>query len=154
MENSKEIFMTKNIQIESKCEKMMDEYLMLDKNQVVPLKLTLHLLSCQKCRSEVHYFSLAEKIAAKELKSDADLKAPAIKEEASKNPISMTKWIVGGIIMMIFLMFFGVESKNATQELQVLFYIFFAVAVCAYCSVFIATNLDFFIKKIDKCKLA
>ena len=154
MENSNGIFIDGKMKSEQKCEKLMEEYLMLDKNQVVPLHLTLHLLCCKKCRSEVHYLSLAEKIAAKELKADAGLKSPAIKEEASKPPISMTKWIVGGALMMIFLMFFGVTSKNATPELQVLFYIFFAAAVCAYCAVFIATNLDFFIKKIDRLNIA
>ncbi len=148
MENSNGIFIDGKMKSEQKCEKLMEEYLMLDKNQVVPMHLTLHLLCCKKCRSEVHYLSLAEKIAAKELKADA------VNEEAPKNPISMTKWIIGGALMMIFLMFFGVTSKNATPELQVLFYIFFAAAVCAYCAVFIATNLDFFIKKIDRLNIA
>ena len=149
MENSKEIGTTKNIKIERKCEKNMETYLLLDKNEVVPLSVTLHLLLCKSCRTEVHYLSLAERTAAKTLKEKLPECNATKKMEAPKNPISMTKWIVGGATLTIFLLFFGVTAKSATPELQLLFYIFFAAAICAYCAVFIATNLDFFIKKID-----
>jgi len=135
------------------CEKMMDKYLSLDKNEVVPLRLTLHLLKCQKCRTEVHYLSLAEKIAAKPLKER--FTAQGLKSTVKnvipqmKNPITMTKWVIGGIIMTLFLLIFGIASKNCAPELQLLFYIFFAFVVSSYCAVFIAKNLDYFIKKFN-----
>lgn len=141
---------SKNIKI---CEKMMDSYLALDKNEVVPFKLSLHLLSCQKCRTEVHYLAKAEKIVSKQLKEQSTI--PEVANPLSdilkdiKNPISMAKWIWGGIIMIIFLMIFGIACKNCAEELQVVFYIFFAMSICAYCAVFIASNLDYFIKKIN-----
>lgn len=139
-------FMKNNSEI---CEKIMNSYLLLDKNEVIPPKISLHLLTCQKCRTEVHYLSLAEKIAAKPLKTKL-----LPEKQIKRKPISMTKWVLCGSIMMIFLMIFGITSKNADSELQVTFYIFFALAICVYCAVFIASNLDYFIKKIDTLHIA
>ena len=33
------------------CNSVMEEYLSLDKGERIPLPITLHLLSCKKCRN-------------------------------------------------------------------------------------------------------
>lgn len=142
--NKREVFMKNENDL---CDKYLDEYLELDKNEVVPIKLTMHFLKCQKCRTTVHYLSKAEKLAA-------DILNVKTSEVISKknNPISMTKWVVGGIIMIILLVLFGVECKTSSSNLQIAFYMTFSIAVCAYCAFFVAINLEYFIKTIKKNK--
>ena len=43
------------------CEKVMNNFLELDKNQKIPLHITAHLLFCKECRSKVRVLTLAEK---------------------------------------------------------------------------------------------
>ena len=51
-----------------KCNKIIERYLMLDKHQMIPFDITLHLLFCKKCRLEVVKLVAAEKTAAATLK--------------------------------------------------------------------------------------
>ena len=46
----------------------MDRFLELDKNERLPLGVTIHLLYCKKCRTEVRLFTMAEKVCAQPLK--------------------------------------------------------------------------------------
>ena len=46
------------------CEERMNEFLMLDKNERIPLRVTLHLLKCAKCRSEVRLMTMAERVCS------------------------------------------------------------------------------------------
>lgn len=141
---------------------MMDRYLRLDKNQRLPFIMTLHLLACRKCRTQVRLLSLAEKVAAGPLKIPvplddttitAVLKQIGTTYPATRNPISLEKWIVSGILMIVFLLIFGVITNNASsQELLIAFYLMFAVLVTGYCALFIGCNMDFFVKKIETFK--
>ncbi len=130
------VFSSKN---QSLCEHVMNEFLLLDKGEALPLKLSLHIIGCKKCRTEVRYLSLAEKVAAKKLKA-----APE-----NIKPVTMTQWVVCGILMTLMLLFFGVFSQNRSPALQIGFYLVFAVVLCSYCALFVAKNLDYFLKKFD-----
>jgi len=50
-----------------KCEKAFDRYLSLDKNQAVPLRVSLHLLCCPVCRTAVRTLTRAERALARPL---------------------------------------------------------------------------------------
>jgi len=145
-----------------KCERTMNSFLELDKNERMPLSMTAHLLRCRSCRRQVHYLTLAEKIAAHPLKIASPLsdeKINSIMKEADpswsekflrKNPVSMVRWVVCGILMVLFLMCFGFVSKYVNSEvLQVSFYLVFAIFIVCYSAIFVGSNLDFFVKKID-----
>lgn len=124
-----------------RCEKMMDKFLMLDKHERIPIDVTLHLLRCKKCRSQVRYLTKAEKIASSTLKTSA----------SRIKPVSMKKWIVCGILMMILMMSYTFSAaKFVNETANAFFYILFGFVVTAYCAIFIAANLDFFVKKIEK----
>lgn len=145
----------------SRCDATMNSYLQLDKNEHVPLALTLHLLTCKKCRRMVKLLSLAEKAYAAPLQIEVPLTdstlesvmqkvAPEISADKLKNPISMLNWIVGGIVMIVF-MFTLIPILTATPQtknLLLAFCIVFACCVTAYCAMFIASNIDFFVKRI------
>lgn len=143
----------------------MNEFLALDKNERMPFSMTMHLLMCRSCRRQVHYLNLAEKIAARPLKvasplSDAELNNIMKEADPSwsekflrKNPVSMVRWVVCGILMVLFLLCFGLVSSFMHSEvLQISFYLVFAAFIVCYCAIFVGSNLDFFVKKIETLK--
>ena len=146
----------------SKCDKMMDKFLMLDKQERIPLDVTFHLLQCKKCRTQVRYLSKAEKYASEPLKVSVpitDSKISAILKTANPRwstenfkikPVSMAKWIVCGILMLLFMTTYTfTAAKLGNEEANIFFYITFGIVITAYCAIFISSNLDFFIKKIS-----
>ena len=147
---------------QSRCDKMMDKFLLIDKHERIPLDVTLHLLRCKKCRTQVRYLTKAEKFASAPLKinvpvTDSKIKEIlrqsnfAIKIENNKiKPVSMKKWIFCGILMIFLMLSYTFYAAKMGNEAAIaFFYIIFGIVVTAYCAIFIAANLDFVIKKID-----
>ncbi|MBQ9205242.1 MAG: hypothetical protein IJ158_00835 [Treponema sp.] len=133
------------------CEKMMENFLSLDKNERIPLKVTLHLLACKKCRSEVHALTLAEKYAAEPLRAKSFRETL---ENMSVKPVSMTKWIIWGVVMIFLMVTFGlILNRLDRASFAIIFNVIFGVLITVYCALFVATNMDFFVKKIDKMQL-
>jgi hypothetical protein len=147
-----------------RCEEVMERYLALDKDERIPFSITMHLLSCKKCRSQVRLMTIAEKTAAEPLKISVPLDDSTITEvikvindkyqiKPVENPISIHNWILGGILMILLMTVFGVFTNNNTsRELVISFYLLFGAIITAYCAIFIASNMDFFIKKIHTLK--
>lgn len=152
---------------QSRCDEMMDKFLVLDKHERIPLDVTLHLLRCKKCRTQVRYLTKAEKLAAAPLKIAVPITSAEISEIIKKvspsllgkktkaKPVSMKKWISYGILMFLLMLsytFYAAKINN--DAANAFFYIIFGVVVTAYCAIFIAANLDFFIKRIEKSQIA
>lgn len=149
----------------SKCNTIMDEYLMLDKGERVPLHITLHLITCKECRKQIKLLRLAEKAAAAPIQipvpvTDSTILnimkeiSPEYETEAEKNPITLTKWIAGGIIMIALMMTFSFLPKTfINTELTVSFYLLFAAVITTYCATFVGSNMDFFVKKINTLRV-
>ncbi|MBQ0052548.1 MAG: hypothetical protein KBT11_10895 [Treponema sp.] len=148
---------------EKKCEQIMDKFLMLDKHEHIPIDVTVHLLTCQKCRTQVRYLTLAEKYTAEPLKISGPITDSRINAILSAinpkwttdnfklKPVSMVRWIVCGILMILFMLSFTIFAEKVSSEFfSTVFYIIFGLFVTAYCSLFIGANLDFFIKKIER----
>ena len=148
---------------EKECNRIMDIYLGLDKGERVPLEVTLHLLTCSKCRKQVKLLKNAEKLTRAPLEVPVPIDDEAIisvmkkidpNYSLSKNPISITKWIVGGVAMILFMLTFGLSSfQEANTGFLISFYILFAVAITSYCALFVGTNMDYFIKMINTKKI-
>lgn len=134
-----------------KCEKIMDEFLSLDKYERIPLRITLHLLTCRECRSQVHYLTLAEKYASSPIRPH---QIKDMLETIEAKPVSMTKWIVSGILMILLMVIFGIFlNKIDRTGFAIIFNIMFGVLVTVYCALFVGTNMDFFLKKSSKFRL-
>ena len=142
------------------CKTTMNTFFELDKNERLPVKITLHLLRCKKCRSLVRSLTLAEKASSKSLlqtKIPTDDSVISIMQHIEKqtfvpsqqHQVSLAKWIIGGIFMIGLMLFFNF-STNKSPSLTLLFAIVFSGIVCAYCAIFVGSNLDFFVKKIQK----
>lgn len=149
-----------------KCEEIMTEYISLDKNEHIPLKLSLHFLFCEKCRTQVKMLAAAEKAASAPLKLQVPLTddsiagvmnrvAPDAYRRMIEKPISMRRWIVSGISMiaLLFVPFLLTDRLNS-RNLSIAYSLLIALFVTVYCCVFVFGNIDFFIKKIStKIKL-
>lgn len=144
------------------CNEIMDKYLALDKGEKVPFEVTLHLLTCSKCRKQVQVLKNAEKISRAPLElavpmDDFSIEAVMAKIDPNyrnaKNPISIAKWIVGGIAMILFMLTFGLSNYGfASKAVIISFYTLFAICVTAYCAMFVGTNMDFFVKMLETTK--
>ena len=133
------------------CEKRMDEFLSLDKYERIPLKVTLHLLTCKKCRSQTRHLTLAERYASEPIHVSITEKL----ENMEVEPVSMRWWILLGVVMMLLLATFGVFLNRLDHNsFAIIFNVIFGVLVTVYCTLFIGTNMDFFVKKIERIQTA
>ncbi len=149
---------------EKKCEEMMNTFYMLDKDERIPAKVSLHLLCCKECRTKVRMLTKAEKLAAGEFKKVSatdtedviDIINTANPYWMNKiKPVSMTNWVVSGIIVFTLFMIFGFYVQiNNFDRLYIANQIAFGVSVCLYLGIFVAVNMDFFVKRINRVKLA
>lgn len=145
----------------NKCEEIMNSYLMLDKNERVPLNITIHMIKCRKCRNQIRLLSLAEKYLAeplniqvpltdKSIEKVLDSIPPKIYRKIMSKPLSMAGWITGGIIMFLcFIIFMTFIPMMETKDLSLIYSLMIAVIVTAYCTMFVISNIDVFIKKIS-----
>ena len=147
-----------------KCEKYMNQFLMLDKRQALPLALSFHLLCCKKCRTQVRLMELAEKKAAKPLFIPVpftDDKLLRTMKSIDPNfdpqnicPVSFSKWVIAGIglisAFVIFALLDAVPLISAGMTVAV--YSVFSISITLYCALFIFSNLDFFVKKVENIK--
>lgn len=141
------------------CEEYMDQYLMLDKNEKVPGTLTRHFLTCKKCRNEVKALVQAEKLAARPLKIKTPVESKTIENAVKeldpnynpyKNRVHIWGWILFGVLLIACLTTFGIITPvYQSDSSQVFFYLAFAGTICGYCALFIGSNLDFFVKRIE-----
>lgn len=144
-----------------KCEEIMNSYLLLDKDERVPLKLFMHLVFCRKCRQQIKMLSYAEKQISAPLNiqtpiTDASIKnvmlkiAPEVYEKMIQKPISISGWIVGGVVMIALLFFSVFVTKNMHSEsISLVYGLLIAALVTGYCALFICSHVDIFVKKIS-----
>lgn len=139
------------------CDVTMERYLSLDKGERLPLSVTAHLLICERCRNEVRFFRKAENSAESNSQvgiTDKSISAVMEKiyasEEQSKNKVSLSKWIIGGIAIVVLFLAFAIFSHGTNSSaLKLCIYIELAVLITVYCALFIRSNMDFFVKLIN-----
>lgn len=144
----------------NKCEDFLNQYLMLDKGERVPLRISLHLLGCKKCREQIKLLKLAEKEISAPLKIEMPVTDASIQKVLSQvhmpqkdrfyKPLPFAGWIIGGILMIALLF----SSLFSTQEMQnrslsIWYALTIAGCVTAYCAVFVCSHIDLFIKKLS-----
>lgn len=144
----------------NKCEDFLNQYLMLDKGERVPLRISLHLLGCKKCREQIKLLKLAEKEISAPLKIETPVTDASIQKVLSQvhmpqkdrfyKPLPFAGWIIGGILMIALLF----SSLFSTQEMQnrslsIWYALTIAGCVTAYCAVFVCSHIDLFIKKLS-----
>lgn len=147
--------------MQTKCEQIMNEYLALDKNQRVPLKISKHLLTCEHCRSKIKLIATAEKQISAPLKVEANKTDSSIEAVMSEiNKIEMEKirkhqlpviwWVIFGLIMIVLLVgatqyIRGFNNNYITSTYALLL----AGCIIGYTAVFVYSHIDAFVKKIS-----
>ena len=142
---------------DEKCTQIMDSFLKLDKDERIPLKTTMHLLSCRNCRTQVRLMTKAERLAEAPLHFTAPVSNESLWNTIKNlnpswklelKPVSFAKWLWGGILMILFLILFAVFIRGTQNESYLIaFYLVFAGCICLYTAVFVGSNMDFFVKK-------
>ena len=145
------------------CEDYMNQYLELDQNERIPLGLSWHLLTCRECRNQIMALAHAQKIAKEALRipspvNNAQITSvvrqidPAYTPKQQRMPFF--QWIIAGVVLVAILIYVTVfMGRNTAGSLSFFLYMGLALMLTGYCAVFVATNLDFFIKKIKTIKL-
>jgi len=158
------------------CATAFERYLSLDKDESIPLSITLHLFHCPACRTCVRQLSKAERVVAEPLSVltaqvpswDAGPMDPVVAaamarirssgltvetERAGNHQVSLSRWLIAGMALAGGFIAFpfsplGQWSRVAYgNAFSVPFYVLCGVAVTVYCGVFVGTNIDFFVKK-------
>ena len=76
--------------------------------------------------------------------------SPESYNKITKNPISMTNWIISGIITILLLCASVIfASKFNSSTLTFIYTLISGTAIITYCCAFVISNIDFFIKKIS-----
>ena len=166
-----------------KCKRRFDKYLSLDKGEIVPFRVALHLLFCAKCRTAARAMRQAERLLRRDMESgpiseekpaarpspdpiveaalrqieEAGLACP---QPAAAGRVSLKKWVAGGAALILCLAAFpftamgGWASGALGIRFLLSFYTLTGIAVAVYTAAFIGCNLDFFVKRIESCKKA
>lgn len=153
------------------CEKAFDRYLALDKNERVPFRVTMHLLTCPVCRTSVRTLTRSEVFLASSFVEgtvDFEVEDPIIAAALTRitaagflweSPIledkhvSLSRWIVSGLILgggfaLVPFSSIGIWSQEVFgAAFSVPFYLIFGLIFTMWCGMFIGSNIDFFIKK-------
>ena len=118
------------------CEKIIEDYLLLDRGEAVPLKLWTHLLFCKDCRTEVRFLNLADTACTKPLKIERKKEEslaktiisriqndPECKEIFVPKELTLKNWIISGLIMLLpcFLQSIFIRKTHKSPFLSILF---------------------------------
>ena len=143
------------------CSRIMEKYLSLDKNQKVPLEVSSHLLKCRKCRKQVRALRIAERVSAESFSFEAPLEDNLIQSVLTQiDPKTAKKmnyqekifglWTTSGIVLIFAFVLVVFAAKNfQNRDLLMAIATVIAGFVTVWGVLYIATNVDFFIKRIN-----
>lgn len=141
---------------EEKCNEMMDSYIGLEKGDKVPAAITWHLLTCKKCRKEVHTLNHAKKLVTKPLHEHPPVEADSITDimkkldknyAPKKHSVPLIYWIIIGIILIIALVAMClVVSKVSLKIFRFILIITITGSIVTYAMLFVGYHIDLFIK--------
>lgn len=142
-----------------RCEKVMTRYLLLDRGAMLPIAVRRHLMYCAKCRQTIASLKMAERVAAAPLAVTAPVTEEAVNAVLKRagvarpqkmwpGPMTMPSWIIVGILMLVSMAVFVLETGGSSSSLQDLAVgLVFALVVTLYCVAFVTGNIDYFVKK-------
>lgn len=158
------------------CDEAFNRYLELDKNERVPLRVTLHLFACPACRTGVRRLSRAERVlasphavsaqgafssasddaavlSAMERIRAAGLAYPPSQDDEGR--VSLSRWIGSGLGLVFGFAIIPFSAIGEWSRLafgtsfSIPLYLLCGIAVTTWCGVFIGSNIDFFVKKFN-----
>ena len=142
------------------CENYLEQFYSLDKQERIPLGLSVHLLFCRECRSIVRNLTKAEKILGEKSTQPSSENSQTIssvlKGIKSSNldyhghheeKISLRKWAVSGsilllctVLMILLMVIDGEKTVFVTGTISL------SAIMCIWCGLFVGNNMDYFVK--------
>lgn len=147
---------------QKQCDKAMDVFFSLDKSERFPLWLTLHVLLCEECRTKVRLLTIAERTLQNDAISRLTISTATLEEiearlditETEIKNISTKNWIVGGVFVIATILLSAIFTSSLVSDAMMLMAIYLTMGcfVALYCGLFVAGNIDFFIKQNEKIR--
>lgn len=150
------------------CEKAMNIYCALDKNESLPLALSVHVLFCPRCKRLIDQMEAATLLDNRITSSDQNAtfvkqtmyKIEKIQKQSQIGEPDLTKKHVFGFLLFlaaILVPFVVLPTLKIGQQLIDSLGIFFVLplgalcglTVCIVCALFIIKNSKYFIKRFD-----
>lgn len=141
---------------EEKCDEIMDTYIGLEKGDKVPAAITLHLLTCKKCRKEVQTLNHAKKLVTKPLHEHPPVEVDSITDimkkldinyAPKKHSVPLIWWVIIGIILIIAMVAMClVVNRLSFRIFRFILLITITGSIIAYAMLFIGYHIDLFIK--------
>ena len=138
----------------------MEKFYQVDKNHILPVQISAHLMICSECRKKVRLLTKAEKLISSDLKQTVDADSEevtrivnnAMKQQKDFIKVSFRSWGVSAAILLFFYVFLSIVSQDTDPMIQFAVNTFTGISLSCFIMSFIASNLDIFIKKTDKFK--
>ena len=146
--------------MKEKCQHIMEKFYQVDKNHILPVQISAHLMMCSECRKKVRLLTKAEKLISSDLKQTVDADSEevtrivnnAMKQQKDFIKVSFRSWGVSAAILLFFYVFLSIVSQDTDPMIQFAVNTFTGISLSCFIMSFIASNLDIFIKKTDKFK--
>lgn len=146
--------------MKEKCQHIMEKFYQVDKNHILPVQISAHLMICSECRKKVRLLTKAEKLISSDLKQTVDADSEevtrivnnAMKQQKDFIKVSFRSWGVSAAILLFFYVFLSIVSQDTDPMIQFAVNTFTGISLSCFIMSFIASNLDIFIKKTDKFK--
>ena len=146
--------------MKEKCQHIMEKFYQVDKNHILPVQISAHLMMCSECRKKVRLLTKAEKLISSDLKQTVDADSEevtrivnnAMKQQKDFIKVSFRSWGISAAILLFFYVFLSIVSQDTDPMIQFAVNTFTGISLSCFIMSFIASNLDIFIKKTDKFK--
>ena len=144
--------------MKEKCQHIMEKFYQVDKNHILPVQISAHLMTCSECRKKVRLLTKAEKLVASDLKQHVDADSEevtrivnkAMKEQKDFIKVSFRSWGISAAVLFFFYVFLSIVSQDTDPMIQFAVNTFTGLSLSFFIMSFIASNLDIFIKKTGK----
>ncbi|MCR5252859.1 MAG: hypothetical protein K6C98_03995 [Treponema sp.] len=144
--------------MKEKCRHIMEKFYNVDKNRLLPVNISLHLMTCAECRKRVRMLTKAEKLVCADLKQKIDVDSEeitrivnnAMKQQKDFIKVSFRSWGFSGAAILFFCVFLSIVSQDTAPLIQFAVNTFTGLSLSFYIMSFIASNLDIFVKKTHK----
>ncbi len=142
------------------CENYLEQFYSLDKQERIPLGLSIHLLFCRECRSIVRNLTRTEKILCEKSSQPSPENSQTVSAVLKgikttnleyhghhEEKISLRKWAVSGsilllctVLMILLLVIDGEKTVFITGTISL------SAIMCIWCGLFVGNNMDYFVK--------
>ncbi len=144
-----------------KCNRIMDEYLELEDNSRIPVRIKIHLFLCSKCRAEA--FAMRETMDILKINSpfETGSMSERIMTEINSLPnpyfkeVSLWHWLITGVVICSSIVLLNYSTpfiwlkEQYGRSMEIPLNIVWGFIICLYVGSFVGTHLDALKKSVE-----